>query len=213
MKRILFLALVSWLPVSCREAGFEKAVRTAVERQMQTYPQSTLKDLYKNFFQDKFGPGHIITDTAGAGQYLRSELAAYADTAGEAAEPTGWEGNFYRVNLSLVKTGQVPYTTYFDAFIRSVQGITPPTIAEWKKEWTRIEAVIRSLHLALPDYEADKKEIEDRLNRGEYTGHHSERFEAHYAPHYRIISKEIYEKEIAPILAAGFTPPFQGQRW
>lgn len=201
MKRILFLALLGCLPMSCRDTTFERAVRTAVERQMKSYPESTLKDLYKNFFQDKFGPGHLIADTASAGRYLRNELASYEQVEGEAAEPTGWAGNFYRVNLSLIKTGQLPYAVYFDAFIRSVQGITPPTLAEWKEEWTRIEALIRSMRLALPDYEADRMEIEENLNRGEATGHHSERFEASYSPHYRIMSKEIYEKELAPLLA------------
>jgi hypothetical protein len=202
MKRILFLALVSWLPLGCRQTTTldEAAVRAAVDRQMQTYPQSTLKDLYKNFFQDKFGPGHIIADTAGAGAYLRAELEAYEQTAGQVAEPTGWEGNFYRVDLSVVKTGQVPYPVYFDAFIRSVQGIRPPTLVAWEKEWKRIEALIASMHLDLPDYEADKKEIAERLQNGEYTGHHSSRFEASYSPHYRIISKAIYEQEIAPLL-------------
>jgi hypothetical protein len=201
MKRILFLTLLGWLSVGCRDASFDKAVRLAVERQMQTYPQSTLKDLYKNFFQDRFGPGHLIADTAAAGRYLRDELASYEPTEGQAAEPTGWEGNFYRVNLSLVKTERVPYPVYFDAFIRSVQGIVPPATAEWKEEWARIEAIIRSMRLDLPAYEAERTEIEERLNRGEVAGHHSEGFEAAYSPHYRIISKEIYEKEIAPLLA------------
>ena len=201
MKRIFFLALLGWLPVSCRDASFDKAVRLAVERQMQTYPRSTLKDLYKNFFQDRFGPGHLVADTAAAGRYLREELASYEHTEGPAAEPTGWEGNFYRANLSLVKTGRVPYPVYFDAFIRSVQGIVPPTTAEWKEEWARIEAIIRSMCLGLPAYEAERTEIEERLNRGEAAGHHSEGFEAAYSPHYRFIGKEIYEKEIAPLLA------------
>ncbi|MDR1258644.1 MAG: hypothetical protein LBK65_05140 [Tannerellaceae bacterium] len=201
MKRILFFALLGCISSgSCRDVAFEASVRTAVDRQMQTYPLSTLKDLYKNFFQDKFGPGHIIADTAGAGQYLRAELDSYTVIEGEAAEPTGREGNFYRVNLSVIKTGQVPYEVYFDAFIRSVQGINPPPVAEWAEEWTRIEAVIRSMGLSLPDYETDREEIEKRLSDGEYTGHHSSRFEAGYSPHYRIISKEIYEREIAPLI-------------
>ncbi|MDR1919350.1 MAG: hypothetical protein LBQ65_06860 [Tannerellaceae bacterium] len=200
MKRFLISALLVCLSLSCRDADFEKAVRIAVERQMKAYPESRLKDLYKNFFQDQFGPGHIVSDTTGAGKYLREELAAYTQIAGEIAEPTGWEGNFYRVNLSVIKTGRVPYPVYLDAFFRSVNGISPPPVSQWAKEWERIESVIRSMPLALPDYEADSKEIAERLAKGEYTGHHSQAFEAHYAPHYRIISKEIYEREILPLI-------------
>lgn len=59
MKHFFFgtlVALVGLLlairPLAARERKhFEQAVREAVERQMQTYPRSTLKDLYKNFFQ------------------------------------------------------------------------------------------------------------------------------------------------------------------
>ena len=66
MRKYSFLTLffLFCLCLSATEKrDFEEAVRVAVSRQMQKYPKSTLKDLYKNFFQDKFGPGHIIGDT------------------------------------------------------------------------------------------------------------------------------------------------------
>ncbi|RKU71660.1 hypothetical protein DWW91_06490 [Parabacteroides sp. AF17-3] len=203
MKRNLlisfFCLLCLWVSAA-EKTDFDKAVRSAVERQMQGYPKSTLKDLYKNFFQDKFGPGHIVSDTTAAGNYLRREMVSYTETEGEIAEPTGWEGNFYRVNLSVIKNGQIPYQIFFDAFIRSVNGIRPVTVAEWQKEWNRIEGIIRSMNLSLPDYENDRKEIDDRLERGEYVGHHSKAFEDSYSPHYRIISKEIFEQELQPLI-------------
>lgn len=205
MKTFLSMAfsLLFCIGVSATEKkDFENAVRQAVARQLETYPKSTLKDLYKNFFQDKFGPGHIISDTTGAGNYLRRELASYTVVEGALAEPTGWEGNFYRVNLAVIKNNLIPYDRYFDAFVRSVNGIRPVPVPEWRKEWHRIEAVIRSMSLSLPDYENDKTEIEERLEKGEYVGHHSRVFEDTYSPHYRIISKEIFEKEIQPLLPA-----------
>lgn len=195
----LFLLLCFSLPAAGKK-DFEIAVRAAVSRQMQAYPESTLKDLYKNFFQDKFGPGHIISDTTAAGNYLRRELASYTECTGDVAEPTGWEGNFLRVNLSVIKNGQIPYPVFFDAFVRSVNGIRPVTVAEWQKEWLQIEAIIRTMEPDLPGYEADRKEIEERLEAGEYVGHHSKAFEAAYSPHYRIISRDIFEKELKPLL-------------
>lgn len=201
-NQILFLFLLICLTLQgADKKEFEQAVRSAVERQMQRYPKSTLKDLYKNFFQDKFGPGHLIGDTAAAGNYLRKELASYTVVSGEVAEPTGWEGNFLRVNLSVIKTGQIPYPIFFDAFVRSVNGISTMPVSEWQKEWEQIEAVIRSMNLSLPDYEADRKEIDDRLNKGEYVGHHSRVFEDTYTPHYRIIRKDIFENELKPLLS------------
>lgn len=195
----LILLLCSGLSATEKKT-FQTAVRTAVDWQMKTYPASTLKDLYKNFFQDKFGPGHIISDTTAAGKYLRQELSSYTKVEGAVVEPTGWEGNFLRLNLSVIKNGQIPYDVFFDAFIRSVQGIQPVSVADWRKEWLQIETIIRSMNLSLPDYETDRKEIENRLNQGEYVGHHSKVFENTYAPHYRIISKPIFEKELQPLL-------------
>lgn len=193
---IPLLLLLCLRMAAAEEKDFDTCVRQAVACQMQTYPESTLKDLYKNFFQDKFGPGHIISDTTAAGKYLRRELASYSETEGAVAEPTGWEGNFLRVNLSVLKTGQIPYDVFFDAFIRSVQDIRPIPLSEWQKEWAQIEGIIRSLNLPLPAYEADRKEIEERLSRGEYVGHHSQAFEDNYTPHYRIIRKDLFEKEL-----------------
>lgn len=203
MRKSVFLLLSILLYTSLQAVEkdvFNEAVRNAVARQMKAYPKSTLKDLYKNFFQDKFGPGHIISDTTSAGNYLRRELASYSEIEGEIAEPTGWEGNFYRVNLSVIKEGKIPYQTYFDAFIRSVQGIQPVAVSDWKKEWQAIELIIRSMNLSLPGYADDRKEIEERLERGEYVGHHSKVFEETYSPYYRIISKQIFEKELQPML-------------
>lgn len=209
MKHFFFRTLVCgscWLFIfsplaASQRKQFEQAVREAVERQMHTYPRSTLKDLYKNFFQDRFGPGHLMADTAAAGRYLRQELASYATVEGPLAEPTGWEGNFYRVNLCVIKQGRISYDCFFDAFVRSVQGIRQVPVGQWKEEWEKIEAVIRRLYPDLPGYEADRLDIEQRLAAGEYVGHHSPVFEATYAPHYRIISREIYEKELKSLVS------------
>lgn len=203
MKKLAFCVLFLFLGIFgtyAQERDFDTAVREAVIRQMDTYPQSTLKDLYKNFFQDKFGPGHLIADTAAAGMYLRKELASFSESDGLLLEETGWEGRFYRVNLSLLKDGTIPYPVFFDAFVRSVNSIEPISIDAWKAEWEKIEQIIRTMNPDLPGYETDKTEINERFTRGEYVGHHSEEFEKHYAPHYRIISREIVEESLRSFL-------------
>ena len=85
-------------------------------------------------------------------------------------------------------------------FEKAVNSVRPITVADWQKEWQRIESIIRSMELSLPDYDAHRKEIEDRLDRGEYVEHHSKVFEESYSPHYRIISRQIFEKELRPLL-------------
>ena len=179
-----------------KPSDFETAVQTAVRRQLQIYPQSELKDLYKHFFQDVFGPGHLLADTAAAGNYLRRELASFDKADGPIMEPTGWQGQFYRVNLSVLKEGKIPYEVFFDAFVRSVSSIEMPPIEDWTQEWKAIEQIIFRMSLSLPNYEADKVEILEQLAQGLYVGHHSQAFGTHYAPHYRIISREIFENEL-----------------
>jgi hypothetical protein len=180
---------------------FEDAVKQAVTRQINDYPYSTLKDLYKNFFQDRFGPGHLIEDTVAAGQYLRGELASFDHSDGAVCEPTGWEGCFLRVNLSVVKEHLVPFNVFFDAFVRSVNQITPLSVEQWQTEWISIDSIISSMNLSLADYEKDRKMILDMLDQGETVMHHSTQFEQHYSPHYRIIKKTVFERDIQPYLA------------
>ena len=186
--------------MSCEDTR-NKLIREAVENQLSVYPSSTLRDLYKNFFQDRFGPGHLIPDTAASGNYLRNELASFDKTTGAYYEPTGWEGCFYRVNLSVIKENLVPYDVYFDAFVRSVNQIVPISVEQWKTEWLTIDTIIQAMNLSLPDYEKDRLEIIEMLDQGEYVSHHSPQYEQHYDPHYRIIEKSIFEREIKPYLS------------
>lgn len=186
--------------IACENGSKKEAIRMSIERQMSIYPRSTLVDLYKHFFQDCFGPGHLIADTAAAGRYLQSELSLSDTLMGVVYEPTGYQGHFYRVNLSVIKEGIVPYDIYFDAFVRSVNGIEPMPVEKWIKEWQLIESVIADMNLRLPHYEQQKQEIAGVLQAGKYVMHHSREFGETYDPHYRIIEKTIFEKEILPFI-------------
>jgi hypothetical protein len=164
------------------------------------YPSSTLQDLYKNFFQDYFGPGHLVDDTTSAGAYLNRELASFEQATGVYYEPTGYNRNFYRVNLSVVKEGFISRDVFFDAFIRSVSDLQTITLEEWKAEWKKIDAVIHAMNLSLANYTQERDKIFALLEQKKYVLHHSEIFSKAYDPHYRIIKREIFLKEILPLL-------------
>ena len=68
------------------------AVAAAVERQMTQFPESRLQDLYKSCFQDRFGPGHLISDREGALRYIEAEVQEAVSMDGVLTEPCGWEG-------------------------------------------------------------------------------------------------------------------------
>ena len=194
---LLFLFCVSF--AGCGSSSVER-IKKSVERQLRDYPKSTLQDLYKSFFQDRFGPGHLVSDTSSAGNYLRYELNNSENFHERSYEPTGYENNYYRVNLSVLKENKISYQKYFDAFLRSVEKIDLDAISEWKEEWSEIESVIVSMNLDLENFEEDLEMIHSVLEQGKYAVHHSEIYNSEYQPHYRIIEKKIFEEEILPLI-------------
>lgn len=194
-------ALISYLLLLALVACSGKTdVECAVERMLADYPQSTLQDIYKSFFQDRFGPGHIVPDSAKAAAYLNRELSAVGDTCVLMYEPTGDRCDYYRVALAAIKSGKVPFDKYLSCFLRSVKVVKAVDVKEWATEWQQIETVIRGMNLALPGYDADAAAIKEMLASGYYAVHHSKLYNGHYAPHYRIIKKEIFEAEILPLI-------------
>lgn len=199
MKKIAILLIMIILGIGAK-AEVHNSISEALDYQLSHYPTSQYRDVYKNFMQDYFGPGHILTDTVAAGRYLRSELQEVDSFDGPLYEKTGFQGNFYRVNLSLIRDGIVPYDTFFKAFVESVQGIEPPSGEEWMKTWRMIDGVIREKGLTFMDEDTDRKALERQFDEGNYVVHHSKRFNDSVNFHYRIISREKFEKDILPLL-------------
>ena len=188
---------------SCGSGGgvFEQRVAESVALQISHYPDSRLVDVYKNFFHDKFGPGHMIADSAAAGAYLRRELQSVTGPSQVSrAEVTGWEGNFVRVDLVVLKEGVIDYSTFMEAFMESAQGVQMPEVEEWRGEWRKIERVIRRLYPQLPDFDKDSKFLDSLLAKGKYVVHHSEVYSQQYDPHYRLFKKSVYETRLQHLL-------------
>ena len=176
------------------------SVRSAVERMVADYPHSTLQDIYKSFFQDNFGPGHAVLDTAQAAAWLHGELAKVERLDVPLYEPTGCNANYYRVSLAAIASGKLQADALLSAFLRSVRAVQPSEVEAWVQKWEQIESVIAAMELPLPNYDADAAAIKEMLSKGHYAVHHSSLYNEHYAPHYRIIAKDIFEKEILPLL-------------
>jgi len=203
MRRLLFTSMLLAVVLAASAQGhcaLQERVSSAVERMLADYPQSTLQDIYKSFFQDRFGPGHIVPDSAKAAAYLRRELSTVEDTCVLMYEPTGDQGDYCRVALAAITSGRVPFDMYMSAFLRSVREVRSVDVEAWAAEWQQIERIIRGMGLSLPGYDADAAAIANMLADGHYAVHHSRRYNEHYAPHYRIIAKDIFEAEILPLL-------------
>ena len=174
------------------------AVRSAIERQMTTYPESTLQDIYKSFYQEHFGPGHIISDTALARRYLMRELSEMGKTPSPYFEPTGSQGDYIRVYLSAIADSLITAEQLLDAFVRSANSWQEPTVS-WMEKWEAIVSIIQANKFELEGFETDLPLLTEAA-RNSQAVHHSRRYNEAYHPHYRIVERSIFERELRQAL-------------
>jgi len=196
--RHLFFAIVFplFLFLGCQPSS----EKTAIERQLRDYPESRVLDIYKSFCQDNLGPGHMIPDARSAKNYLEYELQTFREDLDSARYdapwimyyPVGDKGNYVRVD------GLVDQEVYLDAFVRSANEGKRLTEGQWVAKWKEIEKIIRKDFPNIPNSKEDLEMIRSHIDKGELILHHSEAFSKAYNPHYRIIARDIFEKEIKP---------------
>jgi hypothetical protein len=174
------------------------AMRSAIERQLATYPESTLQDIYKSFYQEHFGPGHIISDTASARRYLVRELSEMGKIQSPYFETTGSQGDYLRVYLSAVSDSLITAEQLLDAFVRSANSRQEPTVS-WMEKWEAIVSIIQANKIELEGFETDLLLLTEAA-RNNQAVHHSRRYNEAYHPHYRIVERSIFEQELKPTL-------------
>ena len=192
-----FLIIVlAGLLLACNST--ERKMELAVLMQLKDYPESSLQDIYKNFYQDRFGPGHAISNPEAVMQYLENELSAMDDAElSQQIELLGWEHNFVRIPLSMIKTGEINKEDLNQLFIESAFEIRPEAGEQWKKEWQQITRIIEKRKLPVKNFSEDKQRIDSLLNENPTVAiHHSEAFRKHYHPHYRIVRKDLFEERL-----------------
>ena len=174
------------------------AVRSAIERQIVAYPESTLQDIYKSFYQEHFGPGHIISDTASARRYLMKELSEMGKTTSPYFEPTGSQGDYVRVYLSAIADGLITAEQLLDALVRSANSWQEPSV-NWMEKWGAIVSVIQANKMEIEGFETDLPLLTEAAQNNQAV-HHSRRYNEAYHPHYRIVERSIFESELKPTL-------------
>ena len=169
---------------------------------MWFFKQSRLLDIYKSCFQDYMGAEHLVADRQTAKAYLDEELntTSIDDLMLWYSEPCGYEGNYVRVNILTIKREIISADQLLDAFIRSANAETRHSIESWKDRWHMIIGTIDQMKLDLPNYEKDKQYIDSLLSVGKYAISHSPEYREAYHPHYRIVERSIFEKEIEPLI-------------
>ncbi len=192
--RITLLFLIFSIASFSFASDREKQIRQFISDELKHYPEAHLTDLYKNYFQDAYGPGHLIPDTTSAGNYLRWELQQPNWSDSLLFQPLGINHDFYRVNLLLVKNKVIPRDTLLLAMVESVKLARNPEIEIWKQEWNEVLAVVKRMNLSLPDMESEEIRIQKNLEKGDVVAHHSKHYEEKYNPHYRIVHRTVFER-------------------
>lgn len=191
MRKFLnVILLISLICLSATAITKEEAVDNFVK----TYPKAQLVDIYKSFYQDNFGPGHILGDSLAAKRYFMSELADSTTWEGPEFEFTGEGKNFVRVNMDLVRRVIIPADVYFKAFQNSLNRVEKPTDEFWISEWNTIDSIIGQNNYRFPNEESDRIYITKKISERNFPIHHSDSFNNNYKFHYRIIYISEFEK-------------------
>ena len=196
MKRIILLSIALMFALTLNAQDIEKFVNWQIE----TYPKSRLLDIYKSCFQDYMGAEHLVSDSERVKAYLDEELAATSldDLLPWSYEPCGIDSNYYRVSIRTIKENSISEEMLLDAFVRSANSVERPSVESWRDRWHVIIGTIDQMNLALPHYEEDKQFIDSIISAGKYAISHSPEYREAYRPHYRIVEKGIFEREIKP---------------
>ena len=193
---LLSIALIMSVAVSAQDVeGF-------VNRQMQAYPKSRLLDIYKSCFQDYMGAEHLVSDRQRVKAYLDEELntTSLDNLMPWYYEPCGIDSSYYRVSIRAIKESLVSEDLLLNAFIRSANTEKRPSVESWSKRWHKIIGTIDQMKLDLPNYQEDKQFIDSVLSVGKYAISHSPDYREAYHPHYRIVERSIFEKEIKKLI-------------
>lgn len=207
MNKIILITimLLSFIPgvkgaVSLDDVDRGYAVKRILLEMTGRYPEAQLADVYKSFFQDRFGPAHLAEDSLLASQYIFEEISATDNFNGPLYEPTGLYGNMVRVNLGLIADGTVPMEVFTSAFVKSFDALLPPSNEEWEAEWKFVDECIADIGLIFPNQNKDRDMLKEKFAKGDYVVHHSDRYNKAYNFHYRIINNIIFNDMILPYI-------------
>ena len=205
MRRFFLAVLVPLMAVTaCRPSGTEVAIR----QQLIDFPESRAQDFYKSFCQDNLGPEHLIPDPSSAARNLREELRTYQEDLDSARYdapelqyyPVGDQGNYVRVDLSVILDGLVGEEAFLDAFVRSANEGQKVPVEEWVSKWQEVAQILRKEHVGIPELEQDLGTLDSLMAEGNYIMRHSQTFRDAYHPHYRIIARDIFNTELKPLI-------------
>ena len=164
-----------------------------INSEFNLHPKAQLQDYYKLFFQDAFGPGHIIKDKTSAEKYLRIELEEASNFEEKDFQNISSTNSFYRVNINVINKELISFENLLDAFIKSAKIENEISSKEWLEEWGNIEQQILLMKIPMENIEKQSTELW-KIIRSEQLISHSSIYRKTYSPHYRLINAEQFSR-------------------
>ncbi len=190
----------------------ENPVLIFVQRNIERYPRSEVRDIYKLLYQSFYGAGHAVNDIDSAREWLMDEWEEVSPVEQDERHPL-LEPIFittddeipvtpplYRLHLGTARAMGIDPEIILQEFIRCADGFPRAYPTEdddpdraFRAAWSEVGKFISSgkIELGLEDYAAFSAEVEQA---GWRAVHHSETYRREYDPHYRLVmDMEIFD--------------------
>ncbi|MBQ4367295.1 MAG: pyridoxamine 5'-phosphate oxidase family protein, partial [Muribaculaceae bacterium] len=99
-----------------------------------------------------------------------------------------------------VTDGLITSEQLLDAFVGSANAASHPSAEAWAAQWHVMLDTMGQMGRKLPHMERDLQLIDSVLALGHYAISHSPDYRKAYHPHYRIVERTIFERELKPSL-------------
>lgn len=195
MKIALLSILMAGLMLLTSCTGSEDAGgwTTLINHHLRQYPEMQAVDIYKLIYQGVLGPGHLGTDAEVIRKYLDEEIAGIeADPDMQLIENIAPDSQFIRINLKKFKNLELPVDDLVSVIIHSSQ-YHVSNRETFIKVWNSLKKQVETGRI-----KTDKEnylEFCRHIEAGKYpVVHHSEAYNRHYSPAYRVVLKSAWEE-------------------
>ena len=183
---LLFVALCA-APFCAQDE--EVRFRHLVQAQAARYPLMELQDVYKLIHQAAMGSEHAVSDTAAAYRWMEREIATLADGPDDPLlDPLTPDSQLVRVHLRPYLAGGGDPDALVRAFVETANTY-PGSVERLRRYWRYAE---RSAEAGLLPFSPDAMTafLAEQAEAGYPAVHHSARYEAAYAPAYRVVARQ-----------------------
>lgn len=179
-------ALACDQPTSCDIGAWQQAI----QHHVREYPKAEAADLYKFVHQGILGSEHAVRDTMAVHAWMQREVAGLPERPeppGHVAplvEPLPPSGTYVRIHLRPFLAAKSDVPSLLRAFVATANDPSGDTA-----QFACAQQALSAMSPA-PTLRATIDLIASQRREGFGALHHSEAFEASYAPAYRVIARE-----------------------